>query len=163
MIRARALRAREKLLSKLPVTGELLRGSLLERTIRHTKDCPPNNTAGPDPPYFWRRMWQTPSLRHSSFSTTRPSCWRWGARGNSTRKQAVGTPTRPFETARSHAASLRRPSHGKSSPSRVTRPCTRIRFCSYSYQACQANNWPGQGHYLADPSMSAAGRCGHFN
>jgi len=39
MIRARALRAREKLLSKLPVTGELLRGSLLERTIRHTKDC----------------------------------------------------------------------------------------------------------------------------
>jgi hypothetical protein len=28
---ARALRAREKLLSKLPVTGELLRGSLLER------------------------------------------------------------------------------------------------------------------------------------
>ena len=40
MIRARALRAREKLLSKLPVTGELLRGSLLERTVRHTKDCP---------------------------------------------------------------------------------------------------------------------------
>ena len=40
MIRARALRAREKLLSKLPVTGQLLRGSLLERTIRHTKDCP---------------------------------------------------------------------------------------------------------------------------
>ena len=40
MIRARALRAREKLLSKLPVTGELLRGSLLERTIRHAKDCP---------------------------------------------------------------------------------------------------------------------------
>src|SRR4029077_1354257 len=40
MSRARALRARERLLSKLPVTGELLRGSLLERTIRHTKDCP---------------------------------------------------------------------------------------------------------------------------
>jgi hypothetical protein len=40
MIRERALRKREKLLCKLPVTGELLRGSLLERTIRHTKDCP---------------------------------------------------------------------------------------------------------------------------
>src|SRR3954469_20766322 len=40
MIRERALRKREKLLGKLPVTGELLRGSLLERTIRHTKDCP---------------------------------------------------------------------------------------------------------------------------
>ena len=40
MIREQALRARQKLVSKLPVTGELLRGSLLERTIRHTKDCP---------------------------------------------------------------------------------------------------------------------------
>jgi hypothetical protein len=40
MIRDRALRAREKLLGKLPVTGEMLRGSLLERTVRHTKDCP---------------------------------------------------------------------------------------------------------------------------
>src|SRR5258707_14882375 len=34
------LRARQKLLGKLPVTGELLRGSLLERTIRHRKGCP---------------------------------------------------------------------------------------------------------------------------
>ena len=31
---------REKLVSKLPISGELLRGSLLERTVRHTKDCP---------------------------------------------------------------------------------------------------------------------------
>ena len=40
MIRDRVLQAREKLVSKLPVTGEMLRGSLLERTVRHTKDCP---------------------------------------------------------------------------------------------------------------------------
>ena len=40
MIRDRTLHKREKLLGKLPVTGELLRGSLLERTIRHTKGCP---------------------------------------------------------------------------------------------------------------------------
>ena len=40
MIRDRSLRAREKLVGQLPVTGELLRGSLLERTVRHTKDCP---------------------------------------------------------------------------------------------------------------------------
>ena len=40
MIREQVLRARQKLVSKLPVTGELLRGSLLERTVRHTKDCP---------------------------------------------------------------------------------------------------------------------------
>jgi hypothetical protein len=40
MIRDRSIRARDKLVGKLPVTGELLRGSLLERTVRHTKDCP---------------------------------------------------------------------------------------------------------------------------
>jgi hypothetical protein len=40
MIRDRTLQRRDKLVSKLPVTGELLRGTLLERTVRHTKDCP---------------------------------------------------------------------------------------------------------------------------
>src|SRR5262244_2687844 len=40
MIRGQPLRARDKLASKLPITGELLRGTLLERTVRHTKDCP---------------------------------------------------------------------------------------------------------------------------
>lgn len=39
MIRDRALDARERLIGTLPVTGELLRGSLLERTVRHTKGC----------------------------------------------------------------------------------------------------------------------------
>ena len=40
MIRERTLRARQKLVGKLPITGEILRGSLLERTVRHSKDCP---------------------------------------------------------------------------------------------------------------------------
>jgi hypothetical protein len=40
MIREQTIRARQKLVGKLPISGELLRGSLLERTIRHTKDCP---------------------------------------------------------------------------------------------------------------------------
>jgi hypothetical protein len=40
MIRNRTLQARDKLLSKLPMTGELLRGSLLERTVRHRSGCP---------------------------------------------------------------------------------------------------------------------------
>ena len=40
MIREQALRTREKLVSKLPISGELLRGTLLERTVRHTKNCP---------------------------------------------------------------------------------------------------------------------------
>src|SRR5437764_483362 len=40
MIRDRTIGARDRLVSKLPVSGNLLRGSLLERTVRHTKDCP---------------------------------------------------------------------------------------------------------------------------
>ena len=40
MIRQQTIRARDKLVGKLPVTGELLRGTLLERIVRHTKDCP---------------------------------------------------------------------------------------------------------------------------
>jgi hypothetical protein len=40
MIRDRTVRARDKLAGQLPVTGELLRGSLLERIVWHTKDCP---------------------------------------------------------------------------------------------------------------------------
>jgi hypothetical protein len=33
------IRARDKLVSKLPVTGELLRGTLLERIVRHRSGC----------------------------------------------------------------------------------------------------------------------------
>jgi hypothetical protein len=40
MIRDRTLAAREKLVDRLPVTGELLRGTLLERVIRHKSGCP---------------------------------------------------------------------------------------------------------------------------
>src|ERR1700687_5255035 len=40
MIREKTLRARLKLVDRLPVTGELLRGSLLDRIVRDTKGCP---------------------------------------------------------------------------------------------------------------------------
>jgi hypothetical protein len=40
MIRDRALQTREKLVDKLPVSGELLRGTLLERVVRHRQGCP---------------------------------------------------------------------------------------------------------------------------
>jgi uncharacterized protein DUF6788 len=36
----RTLQTREKLLGKLPVTGEIVRGALLERTVRHRSGCP---------------------------------------------------------------------------------------------------------------------------
>ena len=40
MIHKQAIRARQKLLDRLPVTGEILRGSLLHRTIRpHGSTC----------------------------------------------------------------------------------------------------------------------------
>jgi Family of unknown function (DUF6788) len=40
MIREQTIRARDKLVGKMPVTGELLRGTLLARTVRHSTGCP---------------------------------------------------------------------------------------------------------------------------
>src|SRR5947208_3214624 len=40
MIRDRTLEARRKLVSKLPITGKIVRGSLLKRVVRHSKGCP---------------------------------------------------------------------------------------------------------------------------
>jgi hypothetical protein len=40
MIRDRTLAAREKLVNRLPITGALLRGTLLERVVRHKSGCP---------------------------------------------------------------------------------------------------------------------------
>ena len=40
MICQQTIRARDKLVGKMPVTGELLRGTLLERTVRHKSGCP---------------------------------------------------------------------------------------------------------------------------
>jgi len=37
MTRDQIIETRQALVSQLPVTGELLRGSLFERTVRHTK------------------------------------------------------------------------------------------------------------------------------
>ena len=39
MIRERTLRKRERLVAALPITGELLRGTLLERVVRHKSGC----------------------------------------------------------------------------------------------------------------------------
>lgn len=40
MTHKQAIQARECLLKGLPSTGEVLRGSLIERTTRHTSGCP---------------------------------------------------------------------------------------------------------------------------
>jgi hypothetical protein len=39
MIRERTLRKRKRLVETLPITGELLRGTLLERVVRHKSGC----------------------------------------------------------------------------------------------------------------------------
>ena len=39
MRRAQLIATRQALVSQLPVTGQILRGSLLERTVRHTSGC----------------------------------------------------------------------------------------------------------------------------
>jgi len=49
MTRDQALRAREKLLGKLPVTAEILRGSLLDRLVRHSSGCPKCAAGGGHP------------------------------------------------------------------------------------------------------------------
>jgi len=40
MTHKQAIQARERLLKRLPSTSEVLRGSLIERTTRHTSGCP---------------------------------------------------------------------------------------------------------------------------
>jgi hypothetical protein len=39
MTRDQLIAARQTLVSQLPVTGEILRGSLLERRVRHSRGC----------------------------------------------------------------------------------------------------------------------------
>jgi hypothetical protein len=39
MIRDHLIETRQRLIAQLPVTGEILRGSLFERTVRHTRGC----------------------------------------------------------------------------------------------------------------------------
>lgn len=39
MNRSQSLRRRQRLLEGLPITGEMLRGSLLQRTVRHSSSC----------------------------------------------------------------------------------------------------------------------------
>lgn len=40
MTHTQAIQARERLLKRLPFTSEVLRGSLIERTTRHSSGCP---------------------------------------------------------------------------------------------------------------------------
>ena len=39
MTRDQIIETRQALVTQLPVTGEILRGSLIERIVRHTRGC----------------------------------------------------------------------------------------------------------------------------
>ena len=39
MIRSQIIATRQALIAQLPVTGEILRGSLIERMVRHSRGC----------------------------------------------------------------------------------------------------------------------------
>src|ERR1700726_3497907 len=49
MTRDQIIEARQALVAQLPVTGEMLRGSLFERTVRHTSGCTICAGGGGDP------------------------------------------------------------------------------------------------------------------
>src|SRR3984893_2083963 len=51
MTRDQIIEARQALVAQLPVTGEMLRGSLFERTVRHTSGC--TICAGGGGPPLW--------------------------------------------------------------------------------------------------------------
>src|SRR5258707_12975218 len=62
MTREQIIEARQALVTQLPVTGELLRGSLFERTVRHTSGCTICASGGGHP------LW-VPTISYSSGRT----------------------------------------------------------------------------------------------
>jgi hypothetical protein len=51
MTQDQIIEARQALISQLPVTGEMLHGSLFERTVRHTSGCTICVGGGGHPPW----------------------------------------------------------------------------------------------------------------
>jgi hypothetical protein len=78
MTHERAIRTRQKLLERLPDAAEILRGSLLQRTIRHTSGCPKCARGEGHP--LWVLTVSYPGARTRQFSLRReqvPQVRRW--------------------------------------------------------------------------------------
>jgi hypothetical protein len=74
----KALRQREKLAANLPAAGEILRGSLLRRTIRHKTGCAKCASGGGHP--IWVLTVGYPAGRTKQFSLRpemKPQVERW--------------------------------------------------------------------------------------
>ncbi|HEX3403647.1 MAG TPA: DUF6788 family protein [Acetobacteraceae bacterium] len=63
------IETRQALVAELPVTGEILRGSLIERTVRHTRGCTICADGGGHP--LWVLTISYPGGRNRQFSLRR--------------------------------------------------------------------------------------------
>jgi hypothetical protein len=78
MTHERAIESRQKLLDRLPNAGEILRGSLLRRTVRHSSGCPKCARGEGHP--LWVLTISYPGGRNRQFSLRReqvPQVRRW--------------------------------------------------------------------------------------
>lgn len=78
MTHKRAIQARQKLLERLPAAAEILRGSLLQRTVRHSSGCPKCARGEGHP--LWVLTVSYPGGRTRQFSLRReqvPQVRRW--------------------------------------------------------------------------------------
>jgi hypothetical protein len=78
MTHKRAIEARQKILGRLPEAGEILRGSLLRRTVRHSSGCPKCARGEGHP--LWVLTVSYPGGRTRQFSLRReqvPQVRRW--------------------------------------------------------------------------------------
>jgi hypothetical protein len=69
MTQDQIIAARQALVTELPVTGEILRGSLIERTVRHTSGCTICVGGGGHP--LWVLTISYPGGRNRQFSLRR--------------------------------------------------------------------------------------------
>lgn len=78
MTHKRAIQARQKRLDRLPEASEILRGSLLQRTVRHSSGCPKCARGEGHP--LWVLTISYPGGRNRQFSLRReqiPLVRRW--------------------------------------------------------------------------------------
>jgi len=78
MTHEKTIRAREKLLDHLPVSGEILRGSLLHRTMRHSRGCPKCARGGGHPSWVLTVGYPAGRTRQLSLRSEQvPKVRRW--------------------------------------------------------------------------------------
>lgn len=85
----KTIRAREKLLDHLPVSGEILRGSLLHRTMRHSRGCPKCARGGGHPSWVLTVGYPGGRTRQLSLSSEQVAKVRRWLRNYQALKEAI--------------------------------------------------------------------------